>query len=291
MIYQTLRDTITAAIDDNNQGEITGLVLQGILLSLIDKLGINHFKGVATPSNAPGADFEEGFYIGLETGIYPSYGNFSVNEGVNIFWKTLGVWQQPINIASGVLGQIGIGDGVTVPWMTKLENIAPTPIQDKFMNILATGNVSSGDITNQVGAVISGAVPVGEGKYYTFWGYGDSHTVGAYSGSNLNGSNWIGTVSTTEVNTNPSARKFLVPSGCTHINIQLKESGEGITSFNLTEGEEYTLETGKIIIDGSINGAWIIQTKDLLGKIQQNQLSQSLQDRLDDFEARITALE
>lgn len=297
-MYQNLKDSISAIIRDNDNSDITGDFLQTQLFAMISKLGVNHFKGEATPTTTPAADFEEGFYIGLQAGTYPSFGNFTINSGAYVFWKTGGAWRTPVNIANGLLSQLGIGDGATVAFMSKIENISPaTLMQDSFMNLLAFGGggpgsgTNPGDITTQLDAVMTGAIPVGENKFYTFWGYGDSHVVGAYNSSLLSSSSWIGPVSTTQVNSSPEAQKILTPPGCTHINVQVKIGGESVTGFYFTEGSEYTTSAGKVIIDGAIDGAWIIQTKDLLGKIQEDQLSQSLQDKLDDYESRISTLE
>lgn len=299
-MYQTLKDNISAVIRDNDNSDITGNFLQAQLFAIINKLGVNHFKGEATPTTTPAADFEEGFYIGLQAGTYPSFGNFTINSGSYVFWKTGGAWQTPIDISAGLLSQIGIGEGATVAFMSKIANISPTTlVQDSFMNLLAFGGggasagTNPGDITTQTDAVMTGAIPVGENKFYTFWGYGDAHTVGAYSSSNLSSSNWIGTVTTEQVNDSPEAQKILTPPGCTHINVQVKVGAEGepVTGFYFTEGSEYSTAAGKVIIDGEIDGAWIIQTKDLLGKIQESQLSQEVQDKLTDYETRISALE
>ena len=300
MSYQTLKTNIAAVISANGVNAITGNILQQQLFAIINALGVNHFQGVATPTSSPATDFEEGFFIAFESGFYGSYGNANVIDGVFILWKSNNVWETPVNLTHGVLSRIGIGEGSgTVPWMTKLENIAPTSlVEDSFMNILSFGGGGSGtgtnpgDITTQTDAVMTGAIPVEQNKYYTFWGYGSDKTVGAYNGSNLSSSTWIGTVATTQVNANPEAQKILTPPGCTHINIQVDlDGGEPITGFYITEGSEYNTDVGMIIIDGAISGAWLIQTKDLIGSIEETQLSQSVRDKLTDYENRITALE
>lgn len=298
-MYSTLKTNIAAIIANNGVNAITGNLLQQQLFAIINTIGVNHFKGVATPTNSPPTDFDEGFYIAIESGLYSSYGNASISDGVYFLWKSNGVWGTPVNLTAGVLSKIGIGDGGgTVPFMTKLANIAPiTLLQDQYMNLLAVGGggpaagIDPGDITTQSGAVMSGAIPVEPNKYYTFWGHGNANSVGAYSSANLSSGNWIGNVTATEVNAAPQAFKFITPPGTTHINVQVQLSGEPITGFYFTEGSEYTTDTGKVVIDGAIEGAWLIQTKDLLGKIEETQLSQSVQDKLADYEARLTALE
>lgn len=75
MAYNTLKAAIQAAIKNNDNEEITGDILQGVLLSIVNSVGSGYnFAGVATPSTNPGTPDGSMFWIG-GNGTYTSFGN------------------------------------------------------------------------------------------------------------------------------------------------------------------------------------------------------------------------
>lgn len=76
--YSTLKAAIRAVIRENGNEEITGTVLQGALISMINTLGAGYtFMGVATPSTNPGTpDYNVAYLAG--PGVYPNFDGITV---------------------------------------------------------------------------------------------------------------------------------------------------------------------------------------------------------------------
>lgn len=94
MNYQELKQGIEAVIKRNNNREITGPILQGELLKMIDELGAGSlFMGVATTQTVPPSTSDSKiFYIACQTGNYPKF-NLSVGEReIGIFLYKDGAW-------------------------------------------------------------------------------------------------------------------------------------------------------------------------------------------------------
>lgn len=85
--YNGLIATISAAIRANGNEEITGQLLQGVLLTIVNKLGDGYqFGGIATPSGTPAADADARvFYLAFQAGTYTNFGGVVVpRDGVYI---------------------------------------------------------------------------------------------------------------------------------------------------------------------------------------------------------------
>lgn len=86
--YSQLQQSVKDVIKSNGQQQITGDVLQGVLLSIIQNLGTNaQYMGVATPSTNPGTPDGNVFYFAVQTGTYPNMGNLQVSasDGLSVF--------------------------------------------------------------------------------------------------------------------------------------------------------------------------------------------------------------
>jgi hypothetical protein len=67
--YQSLKAAINAVIKANGNKEITGTVLNEVLLAMVNSLGAGYqFAGVATPSTNPGTPDQNVFYIAMQAG-------------------------------------------------------------------------------------------------------------------------------------------------------------------------------------------------------------------------------
>lgn len=78
MAYETLKAAIRAAIYNNGNEEITGNVLQGVLLSIVNTVGFGAtFGGVATPETNPGTPEHPVFWLGAK-GNYTNFGTPTV---------------------------------------------------------------------------------------------------------------------------------------------------------------------------------------------------------------------
>lgn len=93
--YDNLKGAIQNVITDNGNQEITGNVLQSVLLSMIDNIGANAtFSGVATPTTAPGTPDQLVFYIAGQPGTYSNFGGAKLNNGeLAVFSNPNGAWK------------------------------------------------------------------------------------------------------------------------------------------------------------------------------------------------------
>ena len=92
--YATLKQAIQSVIRTNGNEEITGTVLQNVLISIVDTIGANYtFAGVATPQTDAGAPDQNVFYIG-GSGTYTNFGGttYTINDGELGIFSYNGSW-------------------------------------------------------------------------------------------------------------------------------------------------------------------------------------------------------
>lgn len=76
MAYDQIKESIKDVIKENGNYEITGNVLQAVLLSMVDTLGPEYqFLGIATKSTVPVVVEGNSFYITTEVGTYTNFKN------------------------------------------------------------------------------------------------------------------------------------------------------------------------------------------------------------------------
>lgn len=91
MANESLKAVIRAAIKENQNQEITGEVLQQVLLAMVNALGAQYqFAGVATPATNPGTPDQNVFYFAYIAGTYTNFGAINV-PGFSIL-KYNGSW-------------------------------------------------------------------------------------------------------------------------------------------------------------------------------------------------------
>ena len=84
MAYDQIKESIKAVIKENGNYEITGNVLQAVLLSMVDTLGPEYqFLGIATKSTVPVVVEGNSFYITVEVGTYTNFKN-SGNTAITV---------------------------------------------------------------------------------------------------------------------------------------------------------------------------------------------------------------
>lgn len=84
MAYDQIKESIKAVIKENGNYEITGNVLQTVLLSMVDTLGPEYqFLGIATKSTVPVGVEGNSFYITTEVGTYTNFKN-SGNTAITV---------------------------------------------------------------------------------------------------------------------------------------------------------------------------------------------------------------
>jgi glycerophosphoryl diester phosphodiesterase len=83
--YDSLKSLVQQAIRTNGNNEITGQVLQNVLMAMIDELGgENGYAGVATPSTNPGAPDGKVFYFATEAGTYTHFDGATLSRGIHL---------------------------------------------------------------------------------------------------------------------------------------------------------------------------------------------------------------
>lgn len=99
--YDELKNSVSNVIKTNGNQEITGSVLQNVLLTIISTIGANStFAGIATPETNPGLPDQNVFYIAANGGTYPNFGFTIGIADIAIFYTENNAWAyKTINIA------------------------------------------------------------------------------------------------------------------------------------------------------------------------------------------------
>lgn len=80
--YEELKTAIQQVVAANGNNEITGDLMQNVLLSVINSLGKNmQYAGIATPSTNPGTPDQNIFYIANTPGIYVNFNALPLEMG------------------------------------------------------------------------------------------------------------------------------------------------------------------------------------------------------------------
>lgn len=75
-MYDSIKNSIRAAVYTNGTGDITGQALQDLLVDIVDALnGAAQYKGVAIPSTNPGTPAGRTFYLATQAGTYTDFGS------------------------------------------------------------------------------------------------------------------------------------------------------------------------------------------------------------------------
>ena len=90
--YEQLKAAVAAVIHDNGAEEITGDVMQQVLITLINSLGAGAtFAGVAVPTTNPSSPDAKMFYLAGKAGTYTNF-NLTITKGLWVFENTTGSW-------------------------------------------------------------------------------------------------------------------------------------------------------------------------------------------------------
>lgn len=91
--YQDLKKSIVALIKQNGAQEITGDVLQSVLVSMVANLGQNYqFKGIAVPTGNPGTPDQNVFYFATQQGTYTNFGGAKIDKDSLFVFAYNGEW-------------------------------------------------------------------------------------------------------------------------------------------------------------------------------------------------------
>lgn len=123
--YEQLKQAVSDVIKTNGNQEITGSVMQSVLLSMISSLGKKYqFAGIATPTTNPGTPDQNVFYIAGE-GTYVNFSNQIIEVGQLGVLKWNGTWTKEVL-------EIGAAGGnVILEWNT---DVATTRKQVLYKN-------------------------------------------------------------------------------------------------------------------------------------------------------------
>lgn len=137
--YSTLKAAITAVIRTNYNEEITGQILQDVLIGVVDALGSGYLlMGVATPATSPGTPDENVAYLAATNGTYTNFGGLTVGDEVALLvWD--GSWhkQSLANAFTAAertkLAGIEAGAQVNPPIDSALSDSSTNPVQNKVI--------------------------------------------------------------------------------------------------------------------------------------------------------------
>ena len=90
--YEQLKQSVSDVIKANGNQEITGSILQNVLLTIISTVGANAtFVGIATPTTNPGTPNGPVFYLASEAGTYSNFNAIELQDGLSVLmWN--GSW-------------------------------------------------------------------------------------------------------------------------------------------------------------------------------------------------------
>lgn len=120
--YENLKQSITEVIRTNGNQEITGAVLQSILLTIISTVGANAtFAGIATPTTNPGTPDQNVFYIASEAGTYSNFGSIELQDGLSVLiwngsWSSqqiFGIDDEPTTGSDNLVKSGGVAEDIT----------------------------------------------------------------------------------------------------------------------------------------------------------------------------------
>lgn len=95
--YATLKAGITANIKQNDSQAITGNILQGQLLAMVDALGAGYqFMGIATPETDPETPDARVFYLASTPGTYTNFGGLVLSDGEIAILKWDTTWHKDV---------------------------------------------------------------------------------------------------------------------------------------------------------------------------------------------------
>ena len=92
--YEQLKQAVSDVIKTNGSQEITGIILQNALLSIISTIGGNAaFAGIATPETNPGTPDQNIFYIASSNGVYSNFDGYKLEDEIVLFVNESQSWK------------------------------------------------------------------------------------------------------------------------------------------------------------------------------------------------------
>ena len=244
--YAALISAIQAVITTNGNNEITGSILQQLLITFVNSLGADYqFVGIANESTNPGTPDQKVFYIG-GAGTYPNFNSAVVPSGYLAVFKYNGSWTvQTVPVGKDYDAQI--------------EQILKTKVDKKVGKNLFDPNAddisenrylsSNGSKITNDNYNISGYIPVVAQIDYHLSAANDA-VVGAYYRGFYDANKDLISVQYQDANAD-SGRNFTTPPNCAFVRFSYLKTRTDIMLEAGTERTEY-LEYN--VIGGYING-------------------------------------
>ena len=121
--YAALKAAIQEVVKTNGNNEITGLLLQQVLISMVNSLIDGYiFKGIASPSTTPGTPDQNVFYISEGSGTFPNFGPAVVPDGKIGIFRYNGSWNIDTFSVGKNYDSIIYGDSIEQPGSSNLNN-------------------------------------------------------------------------------------------------------------------------------------------------------------------------
>lgn len=190
MNYEQIKAAIRAVIKTNTDQDITGDILQQVLVSIVDAMGAGYqFMGVATPETNPGTPDAKVVYLAAAKAqtAFPNFGQIAISDGLFVL-AYASEWT-----AQKVLAYSAIEDGNAVHYINSGKDAVTIGTRVVGSTIgagslaVGTGNEASGanSFAQGQGAVASAARASAEGYNTLAMGSG-AHAEGSGSEANTN---------------------------------------------------------------------------------------------------------
>lgn len=154
--WATLKAAIANVIKTNGNQEITGVVLQNTLNSIISTVGENAtFAGIATPSTNPGAPDGNVFYFATQAGTYSNFSEITIdNPGFYVISWSSSTWSKSdvMSIAQGLGGSdifLVSQQAIT----NEIRDILNVIKNNNFINEVSAKSTSTGWINKDTGEI------------------------------------------------------------------------------------------------------------------------------------------
>lgn len=186
--YEQLKQAVADVIKTNGNQEITGVIIQNTLLSIISTVGSNAtFAGIATPTTNPGTPDQNVFYLASEPGIYINFGGVELIDQVIVLINKSGNWVKKDSGIATNAESLKLDAKFNLYKMAifsdNLLNKNGSFIDGKYINGISGNKISLG--TNSDYA-ISDYIPVKGGSKYLGYNIVEGGAYSAFFDKNLN---------------------------------------------------------------------------------------------------------
>ena len=126
--YSNLINSIKAVIKQNGTNDITGQLMQDVLVAMTNSIGrFATFAGVASPTTNPGTIDQNVFYIASIAGTYPNFGGAVVPSGkIVAFDNVSGSWNMSVVVTIS-------GGAITIDIDPTLDPNSVNPVENRVV--------------------------------------------------------------------------------------------------------------------------------------------------------------